>query len=668
MTAKQEIETLKQSIHQYDYLYYIKNSPTVSDQEYDALLRRLEELEAAHPEYVTLDSPTQRVGGKVDERFKAVVHPVPMLSLDNTYNVDELRAFHQRVLKGLPDVPEDAIEYVVELKFDGLAVALTYEDGLLVSGATRGDGLQGEDITANLRTIRSIPLKIDTEPFHHIELRGEVFMPKKEFERINAQREAEGEMPFANPRNAAAGALRLLDPAVTAQRRLDIFIYGVGFLDANPFQTHYELQEKLSALRFPVNEHNRLCKNFESALALIEEFRDKQKELDYEVDGLVIQLNSLAHRKKLGATSKFPRWAVAYKYEAEQAVTEIIDIVCQVGRTGSITPVAELRSVFVSGSTVSRATLHNEDEIKRKDIRVGDRVVIEKAGDIIPQVVRVIELSGKRGRPFKMPTTCPECQAPVYRAESEAVWRCVNGACPAQLKERLKYFASRKAMDIDHLGPAVIEQLVDSGRVKNFSDLYILKKDDVAALERMADKSAQNLIEEIEKSKSAGLPRFLHALGVRHVGQRTAIILARRFRSLNKLQETTYDELERIDEIGPVIAESLRAFLDRDTNRQEIERLRKRGILMKEQGDAPESGGLLEGRQFVLTGTLSQFTREEAKEKIQSLGGRVTATVSKNTDYLVAGTSAGSKLEKARKLGITVLDEEALQKLMESRH
>ena len=666
MMVKQEIETLKQSIHQYDHLYYVKNSPTVSDQEYDALFRCLKELEAAHPEYVTPDSPTQRVGGKVDERFKAVVHPVPMLSLDNTYNVDEVRAFHQRVLRGLPDAPEDTIEYVVELKFDGLAVALTYEHGLLVSGATRGDGLQGEDITANLRTIRSIPLKIDTEPFHQIELRGEVYMPKKEFERINAQREAEGETPFANPRNAAAGALRLLDPAITAQRRLDIFIYGVGFLDANPFQTHFELQEKLSALRFPVNEHNRLCKNFESALALIEEFRDKRKEHDYEVDGLVIQLNSLAHRKKLGATSKFPRWAVAYKYEAEQSVTEVMDIVCQVGRTGSITPVAELRSVFVSGSTVSRVTLHNEDEIKRKDIRVGDRVVIEKAGEIIPKVVRVIESSGKRGIPFKMPTVCPECQAPIYRAESEAVWRCVNSACPAQLKERLKYFASRKAMDIDHLGPAVIEQLVDSGRVKNFSDLYILKKDEVASLERLADKSAQNLIEEIEKSKSAGLSRFLHALGVRHVGQRTAIILAQRFRSLNRLQETSYDELEKIDEIGPVIAESLRTFLDRDTNRQEIERLRERGILMEEQGDSPESGRLLEGRQFVLTGTLSRFTREEAKEKIQSLGGRVTSTVSKNTDYLVAGTSAGSKLKKARQLGIQVLDEEALQKLIDS--
>jgi DNA ligase (NAD+) len=665
MTVKQDIEDLKQTIHQHEHQYYVKNSPTISDQEYDALLRRLQELEGAHPEYVTLDSPTQRVGGKVDERFKAVMHPVPMLSLDNTYNVDEVRAFHQRVLRGLTDVPEDSIEYVVELKFDGLAVALTYEDGLLVRGATRGDGLQGEDITANLRTLRSIPLKIDTEPFKRIEVRGEVYMPKKEFERINAEREAEGETPFANPRNAAAGALRLLDPSITAQRKLDIFIYAVGFLDSNPFKTHYELQEQLEALRFPINKYNRLCGNFESTLALIEEFRDKRKELDYEVDGLVIQLNSLAHRKQLGETSKFPRWAVAYKYEAEQAVTEILDIICQVGRTGSITPVAELQPVLISGSTVSRATLHNEDEIKRKDIRVGDRVVIEKAGEIIPKVIRVIEPSGDRGMPFEMPTVCPECKSSVYRTEGEVVWRCVNSACPAQLKERLKHFSSRKAMDIDHFGPAVIGQLVDSERVKNFSDLYTLKLDEVASLERMADKSAQNLISAIEKSKLAGLSRFLYGLGVRHVGQRTAILLAKRFRSIKILQETSYDELEKIDEIGPVIAESLKEFLDRETNRQEIDRLLKREILMEEQGDPPESGGPFEGQQFVLTGTLTRFTREEAKEKIQSLGGRVTATISKKTDYVVAGTSAGSKLEKAQQLDIPVLDEEALQKLME---
>ena len=666
MTVKQDIEDLKQTIHQHDHLYYVKNSPSISDQEYDALLRRLRELETAHPEHITPDSPTQRVGGKVDERFKAVVHPVPMLSLDNTYNVDEVRAFHQRVLKGLPDVPEDSIEYVVELKFDGLAVALTYENGLLVRGATRGDGLQGEDITANLRTLRSIPLKIDTESFNRIEVRGEVYMPKKEFERINAEREAEGETPFANPRNAAAGALRLLDPAITAERKLGIFIYAVGFLDNNPFKTHYELQEKLDALRFPINKHNRLCKNFESALVLIEEFRDKRKELDYEVDGLVIQLNSLAHRKKLGETSKFPRWAVAYKYEAEQAVTEIMDIVCQVGRTGSITPVAELKPVLISGSTVSRATLHNEDEIKRKDVRVGDQVVIEKAGEIIPKVIRVLEHSGKRAQPFKMPNVCPECQAVLSRLDGEVVWRCVNSACPAQLKERLKHFSSRKAMDIDHLGPAVIEQLVDSGRVKNFSDLYTLKTEEVAALERMADKSAQNLISAIAKSKSAGLSRLLHALGVRHVGQRTAILLARKFRSLKTLQVTIYDELEKLDEVGPVIAESLQAFLDRDSNRQEIERLLEQGILMEEQGDAPESWGLFDGQQFVLTGTLTRFTREEAKEKIQSLGGRVTSTISKKTDYLVAAASAGSKLDKAQQLGIQILDEEALQKLMES--
>ena len=663
MTLKKDIEDLKKAIHQHDHHYYVKNSPSVSDQEYDALLRRLRELETANPEYVSSDSPTQRVGGKVDERFKAVVHLAPMLSLDNTYNVDELLVFHQKVIKGLQDVPEGYIEYVVELKFDGLAVALTYEDGLLVRGATRGDGMQGEDITANLRTLRSIPLKIDTK--QRIEVRGEVYMPKKEFERINQERDAEGQATFANPRNAAAGALRLLDPAITAQRKLDIFIYAVGYLDNNSFKTHYELQEQLKAWRFPINKHNRLCANFESTLSLIEEFRDKRKELDYEVDGLVIQLNSLAQRKQLGETSKFPRWAVAYKYKAEQLVTKIIDIVCQVGRTGSITPVAELEPVFISGSTVSRATLHNEDEIKRKDIRVGDRVVIEKSGEIIPKVIRVIESSEEREEPFKMPTVCPKCQSSVHREKDEVVWRCVNTSCPAKLKESLKHFSSRKAMDIDQFGPAIIEQLIDSGRVKNFSDLYTLKVDDLVSLERMADKSAQNLISSIEKSKSAGLSRFLYALGIRHLGQRTAILLAKKFKSIKVLQETSYEELEKSDEIGPVIAESLNTFLRQVTNREEIGLLLEQGILMEESGDSFNSEGLFEGRQFVLTGTLSRLTREEAREKIQSLGGRVTSTVSKKTDYIVAGSSAGSKLVKAQQLGIMVLDEDALQKLID---
>ena len=591
---------------------------------------------------------------------------MPMLSLDNTYNIDEVRAFHQRVLKSLPDTAADSIEYVVELKFDGLAVALTYEDGKLVRGATRGDGVQGEDITANLKTIRSIPLEISVEPFKKIEVRGEVYMPKKEFQRLNAMREEAGESPFANPRNAAAGALRVLDPAITDSRKLGIFIYTVGFQDRDVCKTHSELQEQLTALRFPVNEHNRLCANFEETIAVIEEWRTKKNDLNYEVDGLVIQINSLAYRRKMGSTSKFPRWAVAYKYEAEQAETEILEIVCQVGRTGSITPVANLKPIFISGSTVSRATLHNEDEIKRKDIRVGDRVAIEKAGEIIPKVVRVVDLSGKRKAPFKMPAPCPECREKIFRPDGEAAWRCVNAACPAQLKERLKHFASRKAMDIDHMGPAVIEQLVESGRIKNFSDLYTLKKDEVAGLERLADKSAQNLIDAIEKSKSAGLSRLLFGLGVRHVGQRAASILAGTFQSLQRLQETPYENLEAVMEIGPVIAESLKSFLDQKTNMQDIEKLCSLGVIAEEHSAEKKREGDLVGKQFVLTGTLSEFSRDEAKEKIESFGGRVTASVSKKTDYLVVGKDVGSKLEKAQKLGLIIIDEKEFLKMIDS--
>ena len=664
-TDKNEIESLRKTIHEHDYKYYVKNSPSISDREYDSLYYRLKELERKYPQWVTSDSPTQRVGGKVEQRFQPIAHPVPMLSLDNTYNVDEVRAFHQRIIKGLPDVAEDSIEYTVELKIDGLAVALTYEAGRLVRGATRGDGKKGEDITANLKTIRSIPLEISSEPFKKIEVRGEVYMPKKEFQRLNAIREVEGESPFANPRNAAAGALRVLDPAITDSRKLGIFIYTVGFLDNNFCKTHFELQQTLASLRFPINEHNRLCSNFEDTIATIEEWRQRKNNLDYEVDGLVIQLNSLAHRKKLGNTSKFPRWAVAYKYEAEQVETEILKIVCQVGRTGSITPVAYLEPVFVSGSTVSRATLHNEDEIKRKDIRVGDRVVIEKAGEIIPKVVRLVDPTGKRKAPFAMPTVCPECQMEIIRPKGEAAWRCVNAICPAQLKERLKHFASRKAMDIDHMGPAVIEQLVESGRVKSFSDLYTLKKDEVAGLERLAEKSAQNLIDAIEKSKSAGLARLLFGLGIRHVGQRAASILAETFRSIKNLRTIPYENIESVIEIGPVIAESLKSFFDQKTNLQDIENLSSMGVVVEEQGEARKEG-VLTGKQFVLTGTLSKISRNEAKEKIESLGGRVTSSVSGKTDFLVAGKDAGSKLAKAKVLKITVLDEKELQKIIGS--
>ena len=665
-TEKEEVALLRNKIHGYDYLYYVKDSPEIPDREYDSLYHRLKEIEGKYPECVTADSPTQRVGGKVDERFRKVVHPVPMLSLDNTFNVDEVRAFHQRVVKALPDIEESSIEYVVELKFDGLAVALTYENGKLVRGATRGDGVQGEDVTANLKTIRSIPLEISAEPFKKIEVRGEVYMPRKEFQRLNVLREEVGESPFVNPRNAAAGALRVLDPAVTDSRKLSVFIYSVGFLDNNICETHSELQKNLASLRFPVNEHNRWCSNFEKTLALIEEWRTKKNDLDYEVDGLVIQLNSLAYRKRLGNTSKFPRWAVAYKYEAEQAETEVLEIVCQVGRTGSITPVANLEPVFVSGSTVSRATLHNEDEIRKKDIRVGDRVVIEKAGEIIPKVVRVVDLKSKRNKPFKMPTLCPECQTRIFRPEGEAAWRCVNAACPAQLKERLKHFASRKAMDIDHMGPAVIDQLVESGRVENFSDLYTLKQEEVVGLERLAEKSAKNLIDAIEKSKSAGLARLLFGLGVRHVGQRAASILAETFRSIKVLKETSFEDMESVMEIGPVIAESLKSFLDQEANMQDIENLSNSGVVVEDPEAARKEVGVLAGKQFVLTGTLSEFSRDEAKKKIESLGGRVTSAVSTKTDYIVAGKDAGSKLTKAKKIEITVLDEKEFQKLIEA--
>ena len=665
-TEKEEVALLRNKIHRHDHLYYVKDSPEIPDREYDSLYHRLKEIEGKYPECVTADSPTQRVGGKVDERFRKVVHPVPMLSLDNTFNVDEVRAFHQRVVKALPDIEESSIEYVVELKFDGLAVTLTYENGKLVRGATRGDGVQGEDVTANLKTIRSIPLEISAEPFKKIEVRGEVYMPRKEFQRLNVLREEVGESPFVNPRNAAAGALRVLDPAVTDSRKLGVFIYSVGFLDNNICETHSELQKNLASLRFPVNEHNRWCSNFEKTLALIEEWRTKKNDLDYEVDGLVIQLNSLAYRKRLGNTSKFPRWAVAYKYEAEQAETEVLKIVCQVGRTGSITPVANLEPVFVSGSTVSRATLHNEDEIRKKDIRVGDRVVIEKAGEIIPKVVRVVDLKSKRNKPFKMPTLCPECQTRIFRPEGEAAWRCVNAACPAQLKERLKHFASRKAMDIDHMGPAVIDQLVESGRVKNFSDLYTLKQEEVVGLERLAEKSAKNLIDAIEKSKSAGLARLLFGLGVRHVGQRAASILAETFRSIKVLKETSFEDMESVMEIGPVIAESLKSFLDQEANMRDIENLSNSGIVVEDPEAARKEVGVLAGKQFVLTGTLSEFSRDEAKKKIESLGGRVTSAVSTKTDYIVAGKDAGSKLTKAKKIEITVLDEKEFQKLIET--
>ncbi len=662
--AQKEIEKLRTEIQRHDVLYYAEDRPEISDREYDRLMQRLKDLESRRPEWATPDSPTQRVAGKVQEKFAAATHRAPMLSLDNTYNADELWDFHNRVVKNIGSASD--VEYVVENKIDGLGVALTYEDGRFVRGATRGDGIKGEDVTANLKTIKSIPEEIPDdkrEGIRELEVRGEVYMRKSGFKELNDQRIAVGLAPFANLRNSAAGSLRLLDHKITATRPLDILVYQIGYMDREPFATQVEVFDKLKSMGFPTNRRD-LCKNLEGVIKLIEQWKAEKESLDYDVDGLVIKVNSIKYQEKLGSTAKHPRWAVAYKFETEQAQTKILDIVCQVGRTGSITPVANLEPVQVSGSTVARATLHNEDEIRRKDVRVGDTVIIEKAGEVIPKVVQVVEIPGEsRGEPFVMRSDCPECKTPLHRAEGEAAWRCVNAACPAQLKERLWHFASRKAMDVDHLGPAIVDQLVDKEMVKTFSDLYKLKLEDLASLERMAEKSAQNLVDALEKSKTAGFDRLLFALGIRLVGQRAAAVLAQSYGSMENLLKADADELGEIMEIGPGIAQSLVDFFDEEINREEIRRLSELGIVM--QAEVRETSGKLKGKQFVLTGTLESLSRESAKEKIQEQGGRITTSVSKKTDYVVAGADPGSKLTKAEKLGVPVLNEEEFKKLLD---
>lgn len=661
---QQKIEQLRKDIRCHDYFYYVLNNPEISDREYDRFMEQLKELEAKHPEWVTPESPTQRVGGAPAEGFASVVHKVPMLSLDNTYNVEELRDFHNRVVKNLGT---ENVEYVVELKIDGLGVSLTYENGLLVRGATRGDGKTGEDITDNLKTIRSIPTDIRSwgraKDYPFLEVRGEVYMERKGFEKLNQQREKNGDIPFANPRNAAAGSLRLLDSNITSSRPLNIWVFGLGFYQGPTPETYWHSLRLLVGLSFRINPISRRCQSFDDVLKMINEWQEKQTTLDYDIDGLVVKVNSIQAQNKLGSTNKHPRWAAAFKYESEEAETVVEDIRVQVGRTGSITPVAELTPVFVSGSTVSRATLHNEDEIARLDVRVGDKVVIIKAGEIIPKVVRVLDPERKgRGPKFKMPKSCPKCDSKIERPEGEAVWRCVNAACPAQLKERLLHFASRNAMDIDHLGTAIVDQLVDKDWVKTFSDLYKLKEQDVSTLERMAEKSGKNLVDAIAKSKQAGLARLVFGLGIRHVGQRVAQVLAQTYGSMDALSKAPYEDLETIDEIGPRIAESIREFFSEKHNKKELCKLKQHGLVMTEEKKA--GGGNLEGKQFVLTGTLENLTRDEAKRKIIEAGGRVTSSVSAKTDYILAGTDPGSKLTKAQKLGILILSETDFEKLI----
>ena len=668
-TDQQKIKQLRKDIERHDYYYYVLDNPEISDREFDHLMEQLKELEAKHPQWITPDSPTQRVGGQPADGFKSVVHKVPMLSLDNTYNIEELRDFHNRVVKSLGT---GAVEYVVELKIDGIGVSLLYKKGQFFKGATRGDGKTGEDITENLKainlkTIRSIPLTLPMPEAEYdlMEVRGEVYMDRTGFETLNRRREEEGDAPFVNPRNAAAGSLRLLDSRITASRPLNIWVYGVGQVPATwpALTTHYDMLKRLNIMGLRTNSNTHYCKSFDEVLSMVDEWQEKRSTLDYDIDGLVIKVNSFDQQKRLGWTNKHPRWAVAFKFEAEEAETVVEDIRVQVGRTGAITPVAELTPVFVSGSTVSRATLHNEDEIERLDVRVGDRVVIIKAGEIIPKVIRVLDKERKGREPkYQMPKTCPECDSKIERPEGEAVWRCVNAACPAQLKERLLHFASRNAMDIDHLGTAIVDQLVDTGKVKSFYELYDLQLEDVSTLDRMAEKSAENLIGAIAESKKAGLARLVFGLGIRHAGQRVAQVLAQTYGSMDALAKAPYEDLEAIDEIGPRIAESIREFFGEKHNKKELCKLKQHKLVMTEEKKA--GGGSLEGKQLVLTGTLENMTRDEAKRKIIEAGGRVTSSVSAKTDYVLTGTDPGSKLTQAQKLGVAILSEKEFQEII----
>ncbi len=662
--VRRKIASLRREIERHDYLYYVLDAPVISDAEYDRLMAELQRLERQYPSLITPDSPTQRVGGKPREGFATVRHAEPMLSLANAFGEEELREFDHRVRNALGS---NAYEYVVELKIDGLAVALTYQDGLFVRGATRGDGETGEDITANLKTVRSIPLRL-REPVHLLEVRGEMYMPKEAFLKLNRQREERGEATFANPRNAAAGSLRQLDPGITAQRHLNIFVYGIGVLE-DPVRpspaTHQEVLRFLQRLGLRINEHYQVCRNMDEVISYCRIWEEKKAELPYTIDGMVIKVNSLAQQSTLGATMKSPRWAIAYKFPAEEAETVVRDIVVSVGRTGVITPTAVLEPVFLAGSTVSRATLHNEDIIREKDVRIGDRVIVHKAGDVIPEIVKVLKEKRPPGtRQFSMPAKCPACGADVVRATGESAYRCTGASCPAQLLEGLIHFASRGAMDITGLGPAVVRQLVESGLVKDVADLYRLNPEQLTGLERFAAKSARNLVEAIQASKKRPLHRLIYALGIRHVGERAARILAERFGDIHRIMNATYEELIAIPEVGHKIAESVVNFMRERQNRELIRRLVEHGLNVTVEAVArPGGDSALAGKTFVLTGTLSALKRDEAKELIEKRGGKVVSSVSKHTDYVVVGENPGSKLEKAAKLGVPVLDEKEFLKL-----
>jgi len=662
-TVRRRIEKLREEIRKHDYYYYVLNQPIISDAEYDRLFRELQELEQKYPQLVTPDSPTQRVGAPPAEEFRPVRHALPMLSLQNCFTEEEFLDWDRRVRRLLGG---EKPVYVCEPKLDGLSVELVYEDGVFTVGSTRGDGYVGEDVTRNLRTIRQLPLKLlpagGTVP-RLIEVRGEVYMEKEAFRRLNEERAQTGEPLFANPRNAAAGSLRQLDPGVTAGRPLKLFCYALGRVEGIEIRSQEELLVTLSKLGFPVNPLWRRCEAPEEAIDFYHELLERRDELPYEADGMVVKVNDFAQRELLGEVSRAPRWAIAFKFPAEEATTRVLDIVVQVGRTGALTPVALLSPVEVSGVTVSRATLHNEDEVRRKDVRIGDWVVVRRAGEVIPEIVRSIpERRTGEEKEFKMPARCPACGGPVVRPPGEVAHRCENLSCPARIKESIRHFASRRAADIEGLGEKLVDQLVDKGLVRRISDLYHLTKEQLASLERMGDKSAQNLLDQLQRSKGMSLARFIYALGIRYVGEHVAEVLAEHFDSIEALANADYDDLVVIPEIGPRIAQSIVDFFSSEDNRRLIEELRAVGI--DPRAPKVEREKPLSGKTFVFTGKLSSLTREEARRLVEELGGKVASSVSRRVDYVVVGEAPGSKLDRARELGIPTLTEEEFRDLI----
>jgi len=667
-TIAKQIKTLRDELRRHEYLYYVVDEPEISDVKFDRMMEELKSLEAEHPELVTPDSPTQRVGGAPRKGFETRKHSPSMLSLDNTYSMVELEDFDRRVreLSG-----RDQVDYVAEHKFDGLSISLVYEGGLLSRGVTRGDGTTGEDVTANVRTIRSIPLRVDSAELKKLrvpvdfEVRGEIVMPLHAFEALNEKQQEQGGKIFANPRSAAAGAVRVLDPEITRSRQLDFYAYLLLLGARTPIRLHSESLEALRKLHFKISPEWRVYHSLDEVKKFIEAWETKREKLPYEVDGMVIKVDDIALREELGFTSKAPRWAVAYKYPARQETTVVKDVIFQVGRTGTLTPVAVLEPVQVGGVTVSRSTLHNMDEIERLGLRIGDSVIVERAGEVIPHVLKVVK-EGKPRREIVVPERCPECHSRVHKDPEGVAYRCVNASCPAKRRETLLHFAGRHAMNIDGLGYKIVDQLVEKGMVKDVADLYELKLDEVAALDRMAEKSAQNLLGEIAASKNSSLGRLIYALGIRFVGERTGQLLADHFGSLPKLAEATLEELEEVSEVGPKVAQSIVEFFSEPANRKLIQRLKDEGLRMTEKRVTPEDRRFA-GKTFVFTGALERRSRDDAGAEVSRHGGKVSSSVSKLTDYVVVGADPGSKYDKARALGVTILSEDAFDDLLAGR-